>query len=143
MRPWLGLSRIMPATCRTCGIKWLTGLPFEFFRGLFLKKTRADLKFYSALISIHVFLVHESKKKSSNDTTVFTYGCQAHMLNLVAKDLLADKGRSATSKLVVGILTTTFVLAFYPHKCGSKAPQCPLSACCLAASKHPQAPHAL
>ena len=47
--------------------------------------------------------------ESINDTTVFTYGCQAHILNLIAKDLLADKGRAVTSKHVVAILTPAFV----------------------------------
>lgn len=38
------------------------------------------------------------------DNMVFTYGCQAHILNLLSKDLMADKGRPTVSAFIIDVL---------------------------------------
>ena len=60
--------------------------------------------------------------KSIFDATVFPYGCQAHILNLIARDLLADKGRAATSGQVLAVLTIIFVFSKGDTKIANKIP---------------------
>ena len=57
----------------------------------------------------------ENMRRKINDTNVFTYGCQAHVLNLVCVDLLADKGRSTASENVLTILTNNLALSSHHH----------------------------
>ena len=87
-----------------------------------MKKTREELN------ATVVGIVTDNANNMANmrdqvaDTLVFTYGCQAHILNLLAKDLLRDNGRSTVSKQVVGILTHTFGWGKNPTKCNCEAP---------------------
>ena len=43
----------------------------------------------------------ENMRERILDTSVFTYGCQAHVLNLIAKEMLEDKGRAAASATII------------------------------------------
>ena len=46
----------------------------------------------------------ENMRAKIQDKNIFTYGCQAHILNLVSKDLMADKGRATMSGFILDIL---------------------------------------
>ena len=46
----------------------------------------------------------ENMRSKLLDSMVFTCGCQAHVLNLLAKDLLADKGRATASEHILAVL---------------------------------------
>ena len=46
----------------------------------------------------------ENMREKVDEAEIFTYACQAHTLNLIAKDLLADKGRANLSDALLDVL---------------------------------------
>ena len=47
----------------------------------------------------------ENMRSKILETDVFTYGCQAHILNLVGGDILRDTGRANMSGFIIEVLT--------------------------------------